>query len=420
MHTVAMLFSGGLQAPATSDEGSYHWGVNASELRQSWRKHLAGIISNRVAGWDSIVLSLGDRLRQIGEIPGAHFCYIVCGCPVSSPTKEGTRLALLGCEHTSLLQRGLISGESIEAFSRTEAYEWAKRQGNKKAILKSLSPFKLIFAAHLADSGLIEKAVKYVTSFRKGEISNQENASLASLFDDTGCLHLAQEKIAKKLNCADELALEKFESNESQGWHETSRENRMNGDTPYAQPQIAMTLPNSAPPSIREISDNETFRLDKSIGVDATFVSAKSNLMDVTGYTLDSPTKFETKPTTSDSSPILGPAATVEQNMPTPLNLSGPIMKSKLERKADETRNSDATPLKQDLLKDETLGVAKQQPVLSATPQATAKPGKPKAAPSTAPSVMMGGKAARTARASAPSSSEKSKLSPVIRLCYLK
>lgn len=166
LHTVALLFSGQLHAP--SKEGlekskSSFWGGDTVELTRSWRSHLAAIISNRTNGWDVIVIALGDRLRDLGEIIPAHFCYMVAGCPVGSPGRPDCRLSLIGISMKPS-DITLKTDDSVEAFERTEAYEWAKRRGNVNAAIQSLQPFKLTYAIQLADHGHESTALRYAES----------------------------------------------------------------------------------------------------------------------------------------------------------------------------------------------------------------------------------------------------------------
>ena len=153
MHTVAFLFSGCLQVPPASTSKTDLWGVDPLELKLTWKQHLASIISNRTVGWDRIVLSLGDRLDEIGDCRSAHFCYMICGCPISNPISQDTRIALLGCNHNEKINLALMTDEALIAYERTEAYEWAKRRGNVNAAIQSFQPFKAVYAMLLADFG---------------------------------------------------------------------------------------------------------------------------------------------------------------------------------------------------------------------------------------------------------------------------
>ena len=120
--------------------------------------------SNKTAGWNKIVMALGDRLMQLGQCHAAHFCYMVCGCPIGSPSSRSSRLVLVGCDHNISMNKKLMTPESIESFERTEAFEWAKRRGNRKACFHSLQPFKLRYAELLADFGHEDLAIQYVQS----------------------------------------------------------------------------------------------------------------------------------------------------------------------------------------------------------------------------------------------------------------
>ena len=60
----------------------------------------------------------------------------------------------------------LLCTESLEAFQRTEAFEWAKRKGNPNACIPSLQAFKLMYAINIADYGYSELALSYVKSVK--------------------------------------------------------------------------------------------------------------------------------------------------------------------------------------------------------------------------------------------------------------
>jgi hypothetical protein len=172
LHTLAMLFSGQLQPPSdsaldrTGGCGAL-WNDCGDTILQTWKHNLAAVMSNRVLGWDRVVLSLGDRLMELGDVESAHFCYMVCGCPVTSLLHPSSRMSLVGCDHFVPLDASLMTSEGVSGFQRTEAYEWTKRQGNQKAVIPSLQPLKLIYAMRLADSGFTELAAQYVNSIRK-------------------------------------------------------------------------------------------------------------------------------------------------------------------------------------------------------------------------------------------------------------
>ena len=172
LHTLSMLFSGQLQPPSDSEldraggSGAL-WSHAGDALLQSWKQNLAAVISNRILGWDRIVLSLGDRLMELGDVRAAHFCYLVCGCPVTSLLHPSSRMSLVGCDHLVPMDAAMMTPEGIAGFELSEAYEWAKQQGNQSAAIQSLQPLKLIYALRLADSGFSGVAYRYVISIRK-------------------------------------------------------------------------------------------------------------------------------------------------------------------------------------------------------------------------------------------------------------
>ena len=58
----------------------------------------------------------------------------------------------------------LMTPQSIQSFERTEAFEWARRRGNRKTHIPSLQPYKLRYAELLTDFGHEELARKYLLS----------------------------------------------------------------------------------------------------------------------------------------------------------------------------------------------------------------------------------------------------------------
>ena len=172
LHTTALLFSGQLNPPtdATLDRTGAApsiWKDSSYNLPKTWKYQLASIINNRTAGWERIMLALGDRLLQLNEVFSAHFCYMVCGCSITDPSHPYSRICLLGCDHIIPMHAGLMTRESIQSYERTEAFEWAKRRGNPQAAIPALQQFKLAYASLLADYGLEDEAKVYIDSVRK-------------------------------------------------------------------------------------------------------------------------------------------------------------------------------------------------------------------------------------------------------------
>jgi hypothetical protein len=349
LYTVALLFSGQLQAPSNGQTSL--WGGSPDELVRNWRYHLAAIISNRMGGWDRIVLALGDRLLELDNIQEAHFCFMVCGCPITSPTSKTSRVALLGCDHSSFMNLALRTELSILAYARTEAFEWAKRLGNRNAAIVSLQPFKLIYAMLLADHGYEVSAELFTQSIRRytdaAESKNGRCASpssLSMLFEDPVALTTTLSDLEHRLqfrkdpsyifSLAWRSGKEAGEakagsgapllSYESQNYSEPVRaegilrEKPVNTHTdpravlssieeqdrsyrsrerkePLAKPtnekSHVRAVPRKVQTTPRPLEQPTPFESLECDNPDATadvsFLSAKSNLMDITGYSLD-------------------------------------------------------------------------------------------------------------------------------------
>ena len=174
LHTVSVMFSSPSQVAVSSNS---LFG-DSSTLKTSWRNHLAAIINNRIPGWESAVSALGDRLRFAGLNEAAHFCFMVCGTPLSSPILKDSRWTLVGCDITPS-DVMLRTDTALESFLRTEAYEWAKRRGNMNATVRTLQAFKAMYAMRLAEYGFDEDAYLYVSSALEclGESSYDDFAS---------------------------------------------------------------------------------------------------------------------------------------------------------------------------------------------------------------------------------------------------
>jgi hypothetical protein len=350
LYTVALLFAGELQAPMTGVASS-HWGGDSSELIHTWKRHLAAIISNRTVGWDRIVLSLGDRLKECDDVQAAHFCYMVSGGALSNPVHQDSRIALLGCDHTDSKNCALMTEDAIFAYDRTESYEWAKRRGNPDAAIESFQPFKLVYAMLLADLGhedtaeLLCHSVRQCSNFELTELLEKPAYhNVLDLFEDRNSLACALSELEDRLrfrkdpNYRYELPGEvdnslkratKDEANKartassgqsSSGGSNSSRPDQ--GSNEAKKNTMSKNTEGGAMPSTRS-TPNVTRRQDalakyknesktqtviarpfeyqpqdvrpdahpQDPGADASFVSAKSNLLDVTGYSIESPDK---------------------------------------------------------------------------------------------------------------------------------
>jgi hypothetical protein len=314
LHTLAMLFSGQLQAPADSSldrNGAKTsisiWDNGAQQLCLSWRQHLAATISNRTLGWDRIVLSLGDHLLDSGCIQAAHFCFVVCGCPVTSLLHPSSRISLVGCDHLVPMDAALMTLEGVSSYERTEAYEWAKRRGNPNAAIPSLQPFKLMYAMLLADMGFGKHAQMYVRSIR--QCCGLEETKKSEIPDS-----ISFTVWALSVRNSFEDALDEFEDRLSQGKLRGQAISQFGSEssalitnagaasppaarkTAPADPAVAVNkqlkVKVKRPPSTKVKPD------EPCEDVNATFLSAQSNLLDVTASSIVE--ELSTQPTKRD------------------------------------------------------------------------------------------------------------------------
>lgn len=288
MYMTAMLFSGKLQSPPGRNSGN--WGVEPEELIQNWKYYLAAIVNNRTFGWDKVVLSLADRLKEIGSIKEAHFCYVVCGYPISNPTDNETRLSLLGCDHSDPDSRILSLGECAIAFDRTEAYEWTKRLGNSDAYFFSFQPFKLIYAMRLADMHKFEQAQKFVESIQlsadgvRTASSSIRKVTLGQIFDDDEAFELACNEFEMQLHSNVGPRANYDEGILNGGFLEIIAPAQQNNGIKSAGPTPADKFNESL-----SLLQQGCTRKDPSL--DDTFMTAASNLMDRSDYSLDAVTE---------------------------------------------------------------------------------------------------------------------------------
>jgi hypothetical protein len=449
LHTVALLFAGELQAPITGVPSS-HWGGDSSELIHTWKRHLAAIISNRTVGWDRIVLSLGDRLKECDEVQAAHFCYMVSGAALANPVHKDSRMALLGCDHTDPKNCALMTDDAIVAYERTESYEWAKRRGNADAAIESFQPFKLVYAMLLADLGYEDTAELLCHSIR--QCSNFELTELVEkpayhnvldLFDDRNSLACALSELedrlrfrkdpsyryelpgeidnslkratkdeANKARTASSSELSSGRSNSSRPdkesneakKHPVSKNSEVDAmSSAQSKPNVtrrqnvlakqkneSKTQPVIPRPAEYQPKDVKPDVHSQEPGADASFVSAKSNLLDITGYSMESP----------DKGGKLG-SRSIDQNI-TEAEKAEAMPKS-------GSSQLEEPQIKSLLSRSPEPHPANRPPAMHATPQDLKKSDdKVMTPPMSAPAVMLGKKSKTSSpRKAAPSSSEK-------------
>lgn len=166
LHTICTLIANDVASSVASSDGAvnleeYWTKIPKDTLINTWRYHLATILSNQMKGWKDVIIALGDTLLRHGLIEASHFCFMVGGCSISS-----SRIALVGCDHSIAMHYYLMTDIGIESFILTEAFEWAKRKGNPHAIISSLQPLKLLYSSILADLGYCEQALEFISSIK--------------------------------------------------------------------------------------------------------------------------------------------------------------------------------------------------------------------------------------------------------------
>ena len=418
LHTIALLFSAQLE-PAISG-GSSLWGGDSDELKQKWKYHLAAIISNRILGWDRIVLSLGDRLNEYGNIEAAHFCYMVCGLSVMSPTNPNARLVLLGCDHNVQDNMDLLTEDAVRSYERTEAYEWAKRRGNPSAAIKSFQPFKLIYAKMLADLGYEENAKRLTQTIRQCIDVNEANgpntsevAGGTSLFDDRDAFAVALSDLEHRLQIqtvpvgenampaqkgpaipdhANPIGRVELDKPRMPPSNYVSPPSMHDMPTPTAEGQQTQGRSVAAAPK-SPMAFNPPVGSNNELSAEDSFISAKSNLLDVTGYSLD--------PANDDPRQgVRGSSTTTNQRPSTVLETPSeyPVETS--------TAKPEPAPQPPQFMSTPKEAKPAREPLpVAATPKETKKtPEKP---PMSAPAVMVGKKSKSPKTKQGPSSSDR-------------
>lgn len=433
MYTTTSLFSGKVDDPS-------FWGKNPDELIENWKDNLAVILNNRTMGWDKVVLSLGDKLKEIGRIEEAHFCYMVCGHPISSPTDKNTRVALLGCNHSHAHNLTLLTNESLNAFERTEAYEWAKRQANPVAYFETFQPYKLIYAMLLADAGEITQAQEFMKSIRlpANDIARSDShqinrVSVSQMFDENEAFKLAYNEVkhqlqskdgpkvkyAKLLESGDSLDIDTTRVQPAAENQDGNMQRRHKGFTNTASGPSNFNESRSIPRRGGNLQNTISNNNDPAL--DATFVTAKTNLMDVSGYSLDGAEHAQS----SKEGEINRMPPVNEKNESGPNSVVlNPISKG---RSIKPSRMIGSTK-RQTVAKDTTTNISPSQTATNTKPpnnnkseeeqpRSTMEPvtphaqqqqqQRPKSPPVTAPSVMMGKKTEEIPKTPAPASGRK-------------
>ncbi|KAK9828037.1 hypothetical protein WJX81_004015 [Elliptochloris bilobata] len=144
----------------------------AAAVLDDWRRNLAALAANRSPGDEVLLVRLGDRLwLERGMVAAAHLCYLLAG-QAPAWLEPGARLCLPGGDH-SACPRTFASTAALQA---AEVAEWARSLGGAAqsrdpaaqaavaAAAGALLPWKLVYAARLAEAGHPGRAAHYVAS----------------------------------------------------------------------------------------------------------------------------------------------------------------------------------------------------------------------------------------------------------------
>jgi hypothetical protein len=318
LHTATSLFANQIQSPEEAeDQMANFWNDRAESLGESWQHHLATILSNQTRGWKKVVTALGDELLYAGRTHAAHFCYLVSGRPITAHTDTSSRLALVGCDHRVKMHVALVTKESWEAYMRTEALEWAKRKGNPNAAITTLQPFKFRYAVLLADFGFEQMAKMYIDSIRKCTGLYPTSSAKATKSKTT---NIYQKDFANSLDVfEDRLCVSLGVPNVNVPPKQTPKLG------------LASVLSKIVPKSVaakedeifHEATKTETsFVDDANEDPDLSFVSATSNILDVTANSLatarSSHSKYgQSKSTAATPAPsLMSPLKETEEKAP--------------------------------------------------------------------------------------------------------
>ncbi|GBG61429.1 hypothetical protein CBR_g21774 [Chara braunii] len=165
LRTLCLLLSGqpkevfaGLSSPMEVSTLQEDFGQEGyGSMLDDWQENLAVMAANRTDGDERVIIHLGDCLwRSRGEVAAAHMCYMVADAQLEAYSSTA-RVCLIGADHW----KGTRSFVTPEAIQRTEIYEYAKVLGNPQCVLLPFQPYKIVYAAMLAEAGRTHEAQKY-------------------------------------------------------------------------------------------------------------------------------------------------------------------------------------------------------------------------------------------------------------------
>jgi len=306
-----------------------------------------------------------------------------------------------------------MSDEAVVAYERSEAYEWTKRLGNQNAAIQSFQPFKVIYAmilVHLgleANAGLVVKSIRQCSDAPPSEVKKSAGATISQLFEDRSTLSYILGELELKLGLR--VVQQRSHRGESKMPSEEVKLESTASGPPKTDGKIKSTSADSTRVAQRKEGARKgiytpggvppfhtgTAPAETEVAEESSFMTARSNLMDKTGYTITPEKSLQQGAGTLNSKD--GFKNLKPGGGPSIPDYGFPGMSEKAQKPQQIPNNQAA--------KEEVQ--SKAVPLLLATPQEMKK--KAQSPPKTAPPVMMGKKNEKpTPTKEAPKSSEKS------------
>ncbi|KAF9978560.1 vesicle coat component, partial [Actinomortierella ambigua] len=135
-----------------------------SESLAQWRDTLATILSNRTAGDQNAISTLGNLLLKEGWVGAAHICFLLSpqASIHSGVDTEQNRLVFIGADFSPHAPYPFY--KNVNAFQKTEIYEFAGAIKSSGATggLPFLQAYKISYAWTLVENGMFSEAARYL------------------------------------------------------------------------------------------------------------------------------------------------------------------------------------------------------------------------------------------------------------------
>eukprot|EP01134_Creolimax_fragrantissima_P006941 CFRG6941T1 len=170
------------------------------DVTHEWRKQLCMLLSNRSGvedGNSRLILRLGDRLQETGQTHYAHVCYI-CAGEQPAPLSPDARYSLVGND----LRTRTSFNFPNSSIQLTEVYEYATALNDARFALPPLQPFKLVYAARIADVGMVKEAMGYCDAIIQAVKTSKADEACRMVYTRgfLETLHAFHERLVIQLN----------------------------------------------------------------------------------------------------------------------------------------------------------------------------------------------------------------------------